>query len=178
LPVQIAYYLPAEAHVEDPGWIVVPPPLESEQATDDAQVNQKEVSESETSDEAVGDHGAQPVGQSTASEETENDSSAAGVEEEEKALDSVTIVPAAEPASMLDKTEGSDAIKPLSSGEEGAQVVETDAESEVVEETIGSDVELQNASGSETEAASVAVTGAPSTGVNNKPPQFDIDYRR
>ena len=178
LPVQIAYYLPAEAHVEDPGWIVVPPPLESEQATDDAQVNQKEVSESESSDEAVGSDEVQPAGESAASEETENDSSAAGVEEEEKALDSVTIVPAAEPASMLDKTEGSDAIKPLSSGEEGAQVVETDAESEVVEETIGSDVELQNASGSETEAASVAVTGAPSTGVNNKPPQFDIDYRR
>jgi len=173
LPVQIAYYLPAEAHVEDPGWIVVPPPLESEQATDDAQVNQKEVSESESSDKAMGSDEVQPAGESAASEETENDSSAAGVEEEEKALDSVTIVPVAEPEtgtepdSVLDTTEESESIKTLSDGGGQAQVIETEVEAEVaaeaeaVEETFASEAELQNASGSETEVAAEVTDVAP-----------------
>lgn len=136
----------------------------------------------------MGGDEVQPAAESAASEENENDSSAAGVEEEEKALDSVTIAPVAEPEtgtepdSALDTTEEFESIKTLSDDGEQAQVIETEleaeAEAEAVEETIASEAELQNASGSETEAASVAVTGAPSTGANNKPPQFDIDYRR
>ena len=166
LPVQIAYYLPAEAHAEDPGWIVVQAPVESAQAADTAQAGQKEVSEAESSEEAIGGDDVQPVGESAASEETENDSSAAGIEEEEKALDSVTIVPVAEPEpgtepdSALDTTEESESIKTLSDDGEQAQVIETEAEveAEAVEETIGSEAELQNVSGSETEAAPAEVT--------------------
>ena len=173
LPVQITYYLPAEAHAEDPGWIVVPAPVESGQAADDAQANQKEVSESESSEEAVGGDEVQPAGESAASEETENDSSAAGVEEEEKALDSVTIVPVAEPEtgtepdSVLDTTEESESIKTLSDGGGQAQVIETEVEAEVaaeaeaVEETFASEAELQNASGSETEVAAEVTDVAP-----------------
>lgn len=166
LPVQIVYYLPAEAHAEDPGWIVVQAPVESAQAADTAQAGQKEVSEAESSQETMGGDGVQPVGESAASEETENDSSAAGIEEEAKALDSVTIVPVAEPEpgtepdSALDTTEESESIKTLSDDGEQAQVIETEAEveAEAVEETIGSEAELQNVSGSETEAAPAEVT--------------------
>ena len=159
LPVQIVYYLPAEAHAEDPGWIVVQAPVESAQAADTAQAGQKEVSEAESSEEAIGGDDVQPVGESAASEEAENDSSAAGIEEEAKALDSVTIVPVAEPEtgtqppSALDTTEESESIKTLSDDGEQVQVIETEAEAEAVEEAIGSDAELQNVSGSETEAA-------------------------
>ena len=159
LPVQIAYYLPAEAHAEDPGWIVVQAPVESAQAADTAQASQEEVSGSESSEEAMGGDDVQPVGESAASEEAENDSSAAGIEEEAKALDSVTIVPVAEPEtgtqppSALDTTEESESIKTLSDDGEQVQVIETEAEAEAVEEAIGSDAELQNVSGSETEAA-------------------------
>ena len=119
LPVQIAYYLPAEAHAEDPGWIVVPAPVESGQAADTAQASQEEVSEPESSEEAIGGDEVQAVNESTDPEGAEHDSSAAGIEEGEKALDSVTIVPVAEPegsprpASVLDTTEGSESIKTL-----------------------------------------------------------------
>jgi len=187
LPVQIAYYLPAEAHAEDPGWIVVPAPLESGKAADTVQAGQEEVSESESSEEAIGGDEVQAVGESTASEETENDSSAAGIEEEAKTLDSVTIVPVAEPEpepgtqppSALDTTEESESIKTLSDDGEQAQVIETEveAEAEAVEEAIGSEAELQNASGSETEAAAEVADVAPSD-ASNKPPQSDIDDRR
>ena len=112
----------------------------------------------------MGGDDVQPVGESAASEETENDSSAAGIEEEAKALDSVTIVPVAEPEtgtqppSALDTTEESESIKTLSDDGEQVQVIETEAEAEAVEEAIGSDAELQNVSGSETEAAPAEVT--------------------
>ena len=163
LPVQITYYLPAEAHAEDPGWIVVPAPVESGQAADTVQASQEEVSGSESSEEAIGGDEVQPVGESAASREAENDSSAAAIEEEAKALDGVTIVPVAEPetgpepASALDTTEESESINTLSDDGEQAQVIETEveAEAEAVEEAIGSEAELQNASGSETEEAAV-----------------------
>lgn len=188
LPVQIAYYLPAESYAEDPGWVVVPAPVESGQAADAAQGSEKEVSELESSEEAVRGDEAQPVGESAASEETENDSSAANVKEEEKALDSVTIVPVAEPKtgteldSALDTTEESESIKTLSDAGEQAQAVETEveaeAEAEAVEEAIGSEAELPNASGSETEAAAAEVADVAPSDASNRPPQSDIDDRR
>jgi len=68
--------------------------------------------------------------------------------------------PGTEPDSALDTTEESESIKTLSDDGEQAQVIETEAEveAEAVEETIGSEAELQNVSGSETEAAPAEVT--------------------
>ena len=162
LPVQVMYYLAAEAHAEDPGWIVVPPPAEPEPEPEDAtpedEVITEAVAESKNEEEGEeGKSGQQELAEegSTVVEPIEVGSSGLSPTQKEEPSDEVKIVPDSESdatsATVPGTIESSDAVN----SEQPIQTIEVGAETGSVSEIVNAEGEEQNSSGSEVETTSV-----------------------
>ena len=179
LPVQITYYLAAEAYPEDPGWIVTPPPPEPEEAADDDQLDQETAPESE-SDEKEGGHQEGSMEGSMVSEQPEVDSSGTVPAQEDDALDEVTIAPAIESdsATASQTIEASDSASTPDGTDQPTQTPEVSAEDETVEETVSAEAEEQDSASGEAESTSLEEAEDISTEVSQKPLSSDTDDRR
>ncbi|MGB1774575.1 MAG: hypothetical protein ACPHJ0_08955, partial [Arenicellales bacterium] len=183
LPVQAMYYLAAEAYAEDPGWIVAPPPVESEpeDATPEDEVITEAVTESKSEEE--GEDGQQEPAEegSTVAQPIELDSSGSVPGQKEEVSDEVTIVPDSESdaasVTVPETIESSDAA----SSEQPIQTIEVGTETESVNEIVEVEGEEQNSSDIEVEATSVVEpedTQPALNAVSPRPLPSDTDDRR
>ena len=183
LPVQAMYYLPAEAYAEDPGWIVAPPPVESEpeDPAPEDEVIAEAVTESKNGEEGK-DGQKEPAEEgSTVAQPIEVDSSGSVPDQKEEASDEVTIVPDSESdaasVTLPETIESSEAA----SSEQPIQTIEVGTETESVNEIVEVEGEEQNSSDSEVETTSVveAEDAEPAlNAVSPRPLPSDTDDRR
>ena len=183
LPVQAMYYLPAEAYAEDPGWIVAPPPVESEpeDAAPENEAIAEAVTESKNGEEGK-DGQKEPAEEgSTVAQPIEVDSSGSVPDQKEEASDEVTIVPDPESdaasVTLPETIESSEAA----SSEQPIQTIEVGTETESVNEIVEVEGEEQNLSDSEVETTSVVETEDAEPAVNAVSPRplpSDTDDRR
>ena len=183
LPAQAMYYLPAEAYAEDPGWIVAPPPVESEpeDAAPENEAIAEAVTESKNGEEGK-DGQKEPADEgSTVAQPIEVDSSGSVPDQKEEASDEVTIVPDSESdaasVTVPETIESSEAA----SSEPPIQTIEAGAETESVNEIVEVEGEEQNSSDSEVETTSVVETEDAEPALNAVSPRplpSDTDDRR
>ena len=184
LPVQIMYYLAAEAYAEDPGWIVTPAPPEPEEVTDDNKADQETAPEPESDEsksvEEEGGHQEASVEGSMVSEQPEDDSSGTVPAQEDDALDEVTIVPAIESdsATAPQTIEASDSASTPVGTDQPMQMPEVSAEDETVEKTVSAEAEEQDSASGEAESTLLEEAEDISTEVSQKPLSSDTDDRR
>ncbi|HAF74672.1 MAG TPA: hypothetical protein DCG21_05485 [Gammaproteobacteria bacterium] len=184
LPVQITYYLAAEAYPEDPGWIVTPPPPEPEEVTDDNKADQETAPEPESDEsesvEEEGGHQEASMEGSMVSEQPEDDSSGTIPAQEDDALDEVTIAPAIESdsATASQTIEASDSASTPDGTDQPTQTPEVSAEDETVEETVSAEAEERDSASGEGESTSLGEAEDISTEDSQKPLSSDTDDRR
>ena len=183
LPVQVMYYLGAEAYAEDPGWIVVPSPTEPdpEETTPEDEVITEAVTESKNEEEGKdGQHGSAEEG-STVAQPIEVGSSESSPAQKGEASDGVTIVPDSESdaasVTLPETIESSDAP----GSEQPIQTIEVGAQTESVNEIVEVEGEEQNSSDSEVQTTSVVEaedTQPALNAVGSRPLPTDTDDRR
>ena len=187
LPVQIMYYLAAEAYAEDPGWIVVPPPAEPEPevATPEDEVIEETVAESNNREKEEGGQQEPSEEGSIVSQPIEVDSSSASRAQEEEASGEATIAPDSEsdsaPLTAPQTVEASGAVSTLDNTEQSIQTIEVSAEAETGSEAVGGGAEEPSSSSIKAEPASAEEAEDAEgtlTEVGPKPLATDTDYRR
>jgi hypothetical protein len=118
LPTQVVYYLPANVQMDDPGWIVPPPPELVEEVGVNVEMTKGDPGETADPDEGVVDEGSTSVTTTEMPEEVEENSDSAAEPNSEDTAEEVTIEP--EPEEAEEVTEAPEAVDAESQDTDGA----------------------------------------------------------
>jgi len=120
LPTQVVYYLPANVQMDDPGWIVPPPPELVEEVGVNVEMTKGDPGETADPDEGVVDEGSTSVTTTEMPEEVEENSDSAAEPNSEDTAEEVTIEPEPEPEEAEEVTEAPEAVDAESQDTDGA----------------------------------------------------------